>query len=620
MRFQESTAIHKKDLQTKANFMSADDSITDDGAATEAMNLQDALEMYSMGTVSIEQLPRMAALGVTKSYPQENFLSASKRILSNIQSILCSCCTRRTDGKHWANPNVMRVLEGVWLSFPSNQVTCLLGPNGSGKTTLVSILSGDIASTTGRSILSGLDPSLVRSRIGICPQFDALADHMTATEHLILYANMRGIPRKIAKKKCAELLQKMDLHVNSTSFKGRHKTVSTFSGGMKRRLSVALALLGDPVVVIFDEPSSGIDPASKRKVWEAIHEAKIGRSVMITTHSMEEAEVLGDRVAILVRGKVRALGTPLSLKTRWLEFRFVLFITIAQPHTMMLPDWRLEKMLNDISSIVRKHIGSHILDAGDGEQNECSEDTTFDTSPHSQASSVSLSGEEDSPKTNLSRDNNPLNADHGDSVTFNVNESENGSNHELDDQMDASAGEEINAAMRKLLFNQSAHHSSKLSYADYVQSRKSTLHSKQSKSFLIRGSAAPLLADMFDELEEGRKELGISGIQLTSSTLEEVFLNVVYETEFAVARAEGSLETVVIDGRAVKVPTGARMVAIPPLTNNLENTLATEGFEVWNLRWMQDDHGRLQMISAHPVGCKISPKSMSEQNCDSQNI
>ncbi|GAX80779.1 hypothetical protein CEUSTIGMA_g8215.t1 [Chlamydomonas eustigma] len=206
---------------------------------------------------------------------------------------------------------------GVWLRIPEGQCFCLLGPNGAGKTTTLKCLTGAQIPTGGdalvygHSVCSDEGMQAARSITGVCPQFDVLWGELTAREHMLLYADVKGLPWSQRTQAASELLDKVGLTESAD------RTVGNFSGGMKRRLSVAMALLGDPRVVYLDEPTTGMDPVSRRQVWDLISACKCNRVVILTTHSMEEADVLGDRIGILASGRLRCLGTSLHLKNRF---------------------------------------------------------------------------------------------------------------------------------------------------------------------------------------------------------------------------------------------------------------------------------------------------------------
>eukprot|EP00180_Rhodochaete_pulchella_P000725 Plantae.Rhodophyta-Rhodochaete_pulchella.ctg1555.p1 GENE.Plantae.Rhodophyta-Rhodochaete_pulchella.ctg1555~~Plantae.Rhodophyta-Rhodochaete_pulchella.ctg1555.p1 ORF type:complete len:774 (-),score=150.29 Plantae.Rhodophyta-Rhodochaete_pulchella.ctg1555:381-2429(-) len=203
----------------------------------------------------------------------------------------------------------------VYLSIAHESLFCLLGHNGAGKSTLFSMLTGVINVTAGDAEIYGSsirdNQDEIRSILGVCPQHDILWDQLTCAEHIELFAALKGIPRSEWKSEAKARLAQVELSDVSNKWAGQ------LSGGMQRRLSVAISLTGDPKIVFLDEPTTGMDPVSRRQVWEMIQEAKKGRVIVLVTHSMEEADVLGDAVGIMARGKLRVLGTPLRLKSKF---------------------------------------------------------------------------------------------------------------------------------------------------------------------------------------------------------------------------------------------------------------------------------------------------------------
>ncbi|KAJ3393432.1 hypothetical protein HDU84_001922 [Entophlyctis sp. JEL0112] len=188
----------------------------------------------------------------------------------------------------------------------------LLGPNGAGKTTLISILTGLYPASAGSAALAGYDVKSERSKIyevmGICPQFDILWDDLTVEEHLYFYARLKGATRKIEHNYVNQALANVSL---STL---RKRLTKSLSGGEKRRLSIAIALVGNPKVVFLDEPTTGLDPEVRRLIWNIIQTSKEGKLIVLTTHSMEEAEALCNRIGIMAKGTLRCIGNSLRLK------------------------------------------------------------------------------------------------------------------------------------------------------------------------------------------------------------------------------------------------------------------------------------------------------------------
>ncbi len=203
------------------------------------------------------------------------------------------------------------VLRGVDLSVSSGTIFALLGSNGAGKTTAVKILSTLLKADGGTAAVNGYDvatqPTKVRESISLTGQFAAVDDILTGRENLVLVAQLRHVkdPGRIA----ADLLARFDL----TNAAGRK--VATYSGGMRRRLDIAMSLIGHPPVLFLDEPTTGLDPQSRIEVWKTVQElAGQGTTVLLTTQYLDEAEQLADRIAILHEGRVIADGTLAELK------------------------------------------------------------------------------------------------------------------------------------------------------------------------------------------------------------------------------------------------------------------------------------------------------------------
>ncbi|KAL5975473.1 ATP-binding cassette sub- A member 2 [Asimina triloba] len=280
-----------------------DDATADDEdvLAEESIVKQQASENVLDPSVAVQ------VCGLTKTYPGTTKLAG------------CCKCERSLP---------YHAVKGIWVNFAKDQLFCLLGPNGAGKTTVINCLIGITPVTSGDamiygySIRSAVGMSSIRRLIGVCPQFDILWDALTGEEHLHLFANIKGLSPASIKSVVEKSLAEVKL-TEATKVR-----VGSYSGGMKRRLSVAIALIGDPKLVILDEPlhpyslgsisqTTGMDPITRRHVWDIIEDAKKGRAIVLTTHSMEEADILGDRIAIMAKGKLRCIGTSIRLKSRF---------------------------------------------------------------------------------------------------------------------------------------------------------------------------------------------------------------------------------------------------------------------------------------------------------------
>ncbi|XP_029334989.1 ATP-binding cassette sub-family A member 3-like isoform X1 [Mus caroli] len=198
------------------------------------------------------------------------------------------------------------------LNIYEGQVTVLLGHNGAGKTTTLSVLTGRFAATRGEAYINGYNISdnmiEVRKDLGFCPQHDLLFDDLTLSEHLFFYCMIKGIPQNINCEEIDRMLSAFNLQENYHTLSG------SVSGGVRRKLSIVLALMAGSKVVILDEPSSGMDPVSRRATWDILQHYKHNRTILLTTHYMDEADVLGDRVAIMVRGTLHCCGSSVFLK------------------------------------------------------------------------------------------------------------------------------------------------------------------------------------------------------------------------------------------------------------------------------------------------------------------
>ncbi|KAF3818863.1 hypothetical protein GH733_012280 [Mirounga leonina] len=201
------------------------------------------------------------------------------------------------------------------LNLYEGQITVLLGHNGAGKTTTLSMLTGLFPPTSGRAYINGYEISQdmvqIRKSLGLCPQHDVLFDNLTVAEHLYFYAQLKGLSRQ----KCPEEVQRM-LHV--LGLEDKQDSLSRFlSGGMKRKLSIGIALIAGSKVLMLDEPTSGMDAISRRAIWDLLQQHKSDRTVLLTTHFMDEADLLGDRVAIMAKGELQCCGSSLFLKQKY---------------------------------------------------------------------------------------------------------------------------------------------------------------------------------------------------------------------------------------------------------------------------------------------------------------
>ena len=205
------------------------------------------------------------------------------------------------------------VLDGIDLAVAEGSVFALIGPNGSGKTTTVWVLSTILPADDGMVRVAGHDvagePGSVRRAIGVTGQFSAIDNLLTGEENLLLMADLSHFPRGKGRRRAGQLLERFDLVAAAG------QPVVTYSGGMRRRLDLAMTLVGEPRVIFLDEPTSGLDPRSRRTMWEIVRELSAsGVTIFLTTQYLEEADQLADRIAVLDRGRLVGEGTPAELK------------------------------------------------------------------------------------------------------------------------------------------------------------------------------------------------------------------------------------------------------------------------------------------------------------------
>uniref|UniRef100_A0A8C0HN55 ATP binding cassette subfamily A member 12 n=1 Tax=Buteo japonicus TaxID=224669 RepID=A0A8C0HN55_9AVES len=213
-------------------------------------------------------------------------------------------------------------VDNLSLNFYEGNITSLLGHNGAGKTTTISILTGLFPTSSGTIFVYGkdirTDQEVIRKNMGVCMQHNVLFNYLTTKEHLLLYGYI-----KVPHWNKQELYQEVKRTLKETGlYSHRHKLAGSLSGGTKRKLSIAIALLGGSRVVILDEPTTGVDPCSRRSIWEIISKNKKGRTIILSTHHLDEAEVLSDRIAFLEHGGLKCCGSPFYLKETFVSPKF----------------------------------------------------------------------------------------------------------------------------------------------------------------------------------------------------------------------------------------------------------------------------------------------------------
>ena len=206
-----------------------------------------------------------------------------------------------------------RAVNAINIAIRKGEIFSLLGTNGAGKTTTIKMLSCLIAPGSGTAELLGHDiiasPQKVKEIIGVSPQETAVTDHLTARENLLLMGGVFGLPNELSRRRAEELMELMGLEK-------RNDQTRKLSGGLQRRLSIAMAMMSDPQILFLDEPTLGLDPAARKTVWNYIEKLKGEKTILLTTHYLEEADTLSDHIAIIHEGGIIAQGTPRELKER----------------------------------------------------------------------------------------------------------------------------------------------------------------------------------------------------------------------------------------------------------------------------------------------------------------
>uniref|UniRef100_A0A2K5E9S2 ATP binding cassette subfamily A member 13 n=1 Tax=Aotus nancymaae TaxID=37293 RepID=A0A2K5E9S2_AOTNA len=254
-------------------------------------------------------------------------------------------------------------VQDLSLTFYTDQITALLGTNGAGKTTIVSMLMGLYPPTSGTIIINGknlqTDLSKVRMELGVCPQQDILLDNLTVREHLLLFASIKA-PQWTKK----ELHQQINRTLQEVGLiQHQHKQTRALSGGLKRKLSIGIAFLGTSRTVVLDEPTSGVDPCSRHSEWDILLKYREGRTIIFTTHHLDEAEALSDCVAVLQHGRLRCYGPPFCLKEAYGQG---LHLTLTrQPSVLEAHDL---KDMARVTSLIRMYIPQAFLKDSSGSE------------------------------------------------------------------------------------------------------------------------------------------------------------------------------------------------------------------------------------------------------------
>ncbi|KAM9024213.1 ATP-binding cassette sub-family A member 13 [Ara ararauna] len=252
-------------------------------------------------------------------------------------------------------------IKDLSLTFLRGQITALLGPNGAGKTTIMSLLTGLYPPSSGTIIINGKDIlsdlAAIRTELGVCPQYDVLFNTLTVREHLLFYGSVKAPDwtKEQLNQQVSGALEDVDLSQH------QYKPVGALSGGMKRRLSIAISFIGNSKTVVLDEPTSGVDPCSRRSIWGVLLKYKAGCTLIFTTHHLDEAEVLSDHIVILQRGQLKCWGSPSYLRE-----------TYGQGHSLTLTKkpsvFKIQdpKHTAQITSFVQTHIPEAFLKENSG--------------------------------------------------------------------------------------------------------------------------------------------------------------------------------------------------------------------------------------------------------------
>uniref|UniRef100_A0A4W3HIX5 ATP-binding cassette, sub-family A (ABC1), member 4a n=1 Tax=Callorhinchus milii TaxID=7868 RepID=A0A4W3HIX5_CALMI len=248
-------------------------------------------------------------------------------------------------------------VDGLNINFFEGQITSFLGHNGAGKTTTMSMLTGLFPPTSGTAYINGKDIrteiDAIRQNIGMCPQYNVLFNHLTVAEHILFYTQLKGQTLEEAQKQMEVMLDEIGLPHK------RDEIVQNLSGGMQRKLSVAIAFTGGAKVIILDEPTSGVDPYSRRSIWDLLLKYRPGRTIILSTHHMDEADLLGDRIAIISQGKLQCCGSSLFLKNC---FGSGFHLTLVRRMKKLFMSSRRLKALHGIDSLTAL-IHHHIPEA-----------------------------------------------------------------------------------------------------------------------------------------------------------------------------------------------------------------------------------------------------------------
>ncbi|XP_018099248.1 phospholipid-transporting ATPase ABCA1 isoform X2 [Xenopus laevis] len=395
-------------------------------------------------------------------------------------------------------------VDGLTLNFYEGQITSFLGHNGAGKTTTMSILTGLFPPTTGTAYIMKKDIrtelNSIRQNLGVCPQHNVLFDMLTVEEHIWFYARLKGLSEEKVKTEMEQMLNDVGL-----PHKKKYKT-SQLSGGMQRKLSVALAFVGGSKVVILDEPTAGVDPYSRRGIWELLIKYRQGRTIILSTHHMDEADILGDRIAIISHGKLCCVGSSLFLKN---QLGTGYYLTLVKRDT----DSSLSSCRNSSSTM------SYLKKESSKQTTACKQQ------PSPMMAAPSASGNTGAVITKHSKHTAGQKKeakDREDSVSQSSSDAGLGSDHESDTiTIDVSAiSNVINKHIPEAKLVEDIGH--ELTYVlPYEAAREGTF------------------VELFHEIDDRLSDLGISSYGISDTTLEEIFLKVANDTGVDVETSDG---------------------------------------------------------------------------------
>jgi ABC-type multidrug transport system ATPase subunit len=479
---------------------------------------------------------------------------------------------KRRKNEFWA-------VRGSWFGIREGELFCLLGPNGAGKTTTINCLTGALPVTGGEALIyghpiacgaTGMDR--VRQLMGVCPQFDVQWNELTGREHLQIYGHVKGVKPSLVNAQATHLLEKVALG------KAAKTRSAAYSGGMRRRLSVAIALLGDPKIVYLDEPTTGMDPISRRYVWDIIQEAKKGRAIVLTTHSMEEADVLGDRIGIMARGRLQAVGSSLRLKQK---FGAGYQVSVA--------------------------VGGGLMGGGSGSGSNgssgpaaaggssASATAAAMASAFSAASAAAVAGSAASSSSYASSSSSSADA------TALVSDPIAGPFSAYASLVDRSAP--VRALFRaRLDVDPLTDEAAGGTGGDAPATSGRYLH------WLVPRDREPRLAEFLSELEARGRELNVTDVQLSLTSLEEVFLTISRRAEIEAAKGQGR-GTVAVPvpaplGGGSSGAVGGRVLEVPLGEERVVDSVTGAAYAI---KWAMDEHGRLVVLDVRRVGVNGGP-------------